>query len=102
MIQLWHTVQLVLHPFLRPICFITAWYLVLMGVWRMGSAIYDGIALSRRLHQIPCADCQFFTGDPRLKCTVHPDSALSENAIGCMDYMEIGRLPRNVRPCDLP
>ena len=39
-----------------------------------------------RLHQIPCYRCAFFTGDYRLKCTVHPSKALTEVAIDCVDY----------------
>jgi hypothetical protein len=40
----------------------------------------------KRLHQIPCSNCVFFTGEYNLKCTVHPCNALSEEAIGCKDY----------------
>jgi hypothetical protein len=40
----------------------------------------------QRLHQIPCHRCVFFTGEYNLKCTVHPDKALNEDAIGCLDY----------------
>ncbi|WP_337906916.1 hypothetical protein [Iningainema tapete] len=45
-----------------------------------------GIATVKRLHQIKCADCQFFTGDYHLKCTVHPSFALTEEAINCSDF----------------
>jgi hypothetical protein len=40
----------------------------------------------QRLHQIPCGNCLFFTGEYNLKCAVHPCKALSEEAIGCADY----------------
>jgi hypothetical protein len=40
----------------------------------------------KRLHQIPCDRCIFFTGEYNLKCTVHPSKALNEEAIGCSDY----------------
>jgi hypothetical protein len=40
----------------------------------------------KRLHQIPCNRCVFFTGEYNLKCTVHPYKALNEEAIGCSDY----------------
>jgi len=46
----------------------------------------DGISYVKRIHQIPCPDCQFFTGDYQLKCALHPNSALSEEAIGCADF----------------
>ena len=53
-------------------------------------AVQEGITRLRRLHQIPCSRCAFFTGDYRLKCTVHPCKALSEEAIDCFDYEPIG------------
>lgn len=46
----------------------------------------DGMRYVQRMHQIPCPDCQFFTGDYQLKCALHPNSALSEGAIGCSDF----------------
>ena len=49
----------------------------------------QGVAKLKRLHQIPCSNCAFFTGDYRLKCPVHPHEALSEEAIGCFDYESI-------------
>ena len=38
------------------------------------------------MHQIPCSNCQFFTGDYQLKCALHPNTALSEEAIDCSDF----------------
>lgn len=38
------------------------------------------------MHQIPCSNCQFFTNDYRLKCTVNPSVANTERAINCCDY----------------
>ncbi|MBE9019691.1 hypothetical protein IQ272_26880 [Chroococcidiopsidales cyanobacterium LEGE 13417] len=49
-------------------------------------AARDGISYLKRMHQIPCPDCQFFTGDYQLKCALHPHTALSEEAIGCSDF----------------
>jgi hypothetical protein len=40
------------------------------------------------MHQIPCAKCQFFTNDHRLKCTVNPIIANTERAICCSDYSQ--------------
>jgi len=55
----------------------------LVTVW---SAIKDGVANAKRMQQIPCSHCQFFTNDYRLKCTIHPSVANSEQAINCRDY----------------
>ncbi|MCA1992233.1 MAG: hypothetical protein LDL41_09345 [Coleofasciculus sp. S288] len=62
-------------------------------------AVQDGITRLRRLHQVPCSRCAFFTGDYRLKCTVHPCKALSEEAIGCLDYEPIHSSPRSTCVC---
>ncbi len=42
--------------------------------------------VAKRLHQIPCAKCQYFTGNHHLKCTVQPCFALTEEAINCLDF----------------
>ncbi len=48
--------------------------------------IRDTIRYSVGLHKIPCSRCQFFTGNYRLKCTLHPKTAMSESAINCPDF----------------
>lgn len=73
-------------PFLVPVCFFCAWTLIILIVVNLWTAFQDGVTTSRRLHQIPCTGCQFFTGDYRLKCTVQPAIANSEAAIDCLDY----------------
>lgn len=82
--------QLLLDEVIRPLAFplycLIFYTLVLVFVGSLYLAVRDGIARLRRLHQIPCSRCAFFTGDYRLKCTVHPLTALSEEAIGCRDF----------------
>lgn len=46
----------------------------------------QGVNHLKKLHQIPCAKCAYFTGDYRLKCPVNPMVALSEEAINCRDF----------------
>ena len=75
-----------LQPFLVPLCFLSAWALVVLVLWSLWSATRDTVKQTQRMHQIPCADCQFFTSDYHLKCTVHPSTALTEDAIDCMDF----------------
>lgn len=77
-----HTIQ----PFLVPICFLCAWTIITLATWSIFSAVREGLSTSQKMHKIPCADCQFFTGDYRLKCTVHPSFANTEEAISCTDY----------------
>lgn len=76
----------VVQPVLVPLCFLFAWSLTLLTFWSLWSAARDGISKVKTLHQIPCAGCQFFTGDYHLKCPVRPMIALSEEAINCSDY----------------
>ena len=69
------------------IFFISFW-VVLMIIFSFSvvSAFKQGAEQLKRLHQIPCYKCDFFTNDFRLKCTVHPIKACSEEALGCPDF----------------
>jgi hypothetical protein len=84
-----HSYFLAVHPiqdYLAPICLVITWailFVLLASFWTLTS---DTVTQAKRMHQIPCAGCQFFTGDYHLKCTVHPAIALSEAAINCPDY----------------
>jgi hypothetical protein len=65
-----------------------AWGAVAFGsvqIWRMFTL---GTAHARRLHQIPCADCQYFSGDYTLKCALHPSQAGTLDAIDCSDFAD--------------
>lgn len=75
-----------LQLFLVPLCFVAAWTLTFLVLWNLWASAKYGITTVKRLHQIPCANCRFFTGNYYLKCTVHPSRALSEAAINCPDY----------------
>ena len=68
------------------ICF-GIWTIVISVImWRTCKTTQKGIIYVQRLHKIPCSNCVYFTGDYRLKCTVHPVKALSEEAIDCRDF----------------
>lgn len=69
--------------------FLVTWALIIFFVWKIWSAAKGGIATIKRLHQIPCTNYQFFTGNYYLKCPVHPNNALTEEAINCSDYAPI-------------
>ncbi|MDX2232556.1 MAG: hypothetical protein NW220_23195 [Leptolyngbyaceae cyanobacterium bins.349] len=86
MLQLLRSLFAGIQLFIVPICFISAWLIVGLTAWSIWSTIRDTAARTRRLHQIPCANCQYFTSSYHLKCTVHPGIALTEEAIDCMDY----------------
>jgi hypothetical protein len=75
-----------IQQFLVPICFIGAWALTILLAWSLWSAARDSLKIAKQMHQIPCPGCQFFTADYRLKCTVHPSTANTEDAIDCTDY----------------
>lgn len=68
------------------ICCLSTWTLMFMFFWSVWLGIREGISQLKRLHQIPCSECEFFTNDYRLKCTVRPMSACTEEAIGCADF----------------
>ncbi|MFM7471825.1 MAG: hypothetical protein ACKO5P_09990 [Nodosilinea sp.] len=75
-----------IHFLLVPLGCVVAWSLVLLTLWQLVALTRDGLQRARIMHQIPCAQCRYFTHSPLLKCPVHPRTALSEAAIGCADY----------------
>ena len=86
MFSLLYSLIKALQPYAVPICACLAWLVMLLIGWSIVAAFRDGVAKAKELHQIPCARCQYFTGDYHLKCTVHPSLALSEAAVNCTDY----------------
>ncbi len=75
-----------IHPFLWLICLLSAWLFIGLMGWSLWSALSISISNARRMHKVPCVGCRFYTGDYRLKCTIHPRNALSEAAICCPDF----------------
>ncbi|WP_193196958.1 hypothetical protein [Nostoc sp. MG11] len=63
-----------------------AWVMMILFIWNIWSTLKKGIIFLKELHEIPCHACEYFTNDYRLKCTVHPKKACSEQAIGCIDF----------------
>lgn len=90
MSQLINSLSLASNHLLQALCLITAWSIIFFFVWSSWSAAKQGIATVKRLHQVPCSNCRFFTGDYHLKCPVHPTIALTEEAITCLDYLPNG------------
>lgn len=78
------------------LCLISILSLIGIGLWNSWLTFRQGINYIKQLHQIPCSRCAFFTGDYRLKCTVHPYNALTENALNCNDYEPTNNLSK---PC---
>jgi hypothetical protein len=74
------------QPFLVAICFAIAWSFTILLGWTLWSTVRDTTARAKQMHEIPCPNCQFFTNDHRLKCTVNPITANTEQAIDCSDY----------------
>ena len=67
--------------------FISFWvFLMILFSFSVVRAFKEGAEQVKKLHRIPCYKCDFFTNDYRLKCTVNPSLACSEEAIGCIDF----------------
>lgn len=76
--------------------------LISIGLRNLCLSFWQGITYVKRLHQIPCSRCGFFTGDYHLKCTVSPNIALTENALNCSDYEPNDGLVKPIlQPCEL-
>ena len=86
MLRLLYILIQLIQPILVPVCFVLAWGLVFCCFWTVWSAIRDTAARTKQMHQIPCSECRYFTNDYRLKCTVCPTIANTENAIDCSQF----------------
>ncbi|MEH2372724.1 hypothetical protein [Nostoc sp.] len=75
-----------IQPFLIPICFVVAWTVIILVALNLWAAARDSVTTAKQMHQIPCTGCQFFTDNYRLKCTIRPSIANTEEAINCSDY----------------
>ncbi|MCU0567224.1 MAG: hypothetical protein MUF49_11575 [Oculatellaceae cyanobacterium Prado106] len=80
-----------IQPMMVPVCFVLAWGIVIVLGWSLWAAMRDGVQRAQQMHEIPCANCRYFTNSYHLKCSVHPSQALSEEAIGCMDFESTDR-----------
>ncbi len=78
----------ILETITTPLRFLVACSLLGLCGWTLLSAILDVIARGKQMHQVPCTKCRFFTQDYRLKCTVQPHIANTEQAIDCSDYRQ--------------
>ncbi|MBF2097286.1 MAG: hypothetical protein IGQ88_02775 [Gloeomargaritaceae cyanobacterium C42_A2020_066] len=63
-----------------------AWGLVITLSLEVAKHLWLGWRRTQYLHQIPCSHCRYLVDHPALKCTVHPQEALTPQAIGCRDY----------------
>lgn len=81
-----HQLTQAIQPILVPLCFVVAWATLAFGAWSVWAAMRDGVRRAKQMHQIPCSDCRYFSGNYLLKCPLHPKEALSEAAIGCRDF----------------
>ena len=75
-----------IRPVLPLICIVMAWGLTALLLWNLAVTVRRSAASVRKLHSIPCAGCRYATGDYRLKCSVRPIEAFSEQAISCQDF----------------
>ncbi len=66
--------------------FLFACLLIYLFISSLVSPLLAAFAQAKRMHQIPCSNCRFFSGNYILKCTVRPTAANTEEAINCLDY----------------
>lgn len=70
----------------KIVCAFFAWSIVILSIASVWYSWEKGRKHLQKLHQIPCSRCAFFTNNYRLKCTVNPIKACSEEAISCIDF----------------
>lgn len=74
---------------IAPLRFLFACSLLSLCIWSLVSPLIAAMASAKQMHRIPCTKCRFFTNDYRLKCTVKPQTANTEDAIDCRDYQQV-------------
>ncbi len=67
-------------------CALFTWTILISFIYSIIRTWQKGINYVKTLHQIPCCGCEYFTNDYRLKCTVHPTKACTNEACDCIDY----------------
>lgn len=86
--------QLQVNPSIAGSVFaLCIWTILGSLLWTVWIALRQGWRNLKRLHQIPCDRCAYFTGEQCLKCAVHPTKAFTEDAIECLDYQPKTRCP---------
>ena len=65
-------------------CAFCAWAIVIFSTISFCLMLNKGTKHLKKLHDIPCSSCDFFTNDYRLNSTIHPYKACIEEAIGCI------------------
>jgi hypothetical protein len=75
-----------------PILGICVWGALASLVCSLWVAIWEAAAQLKKLHQVPCDQCLYFTGSCYLKCAVNPSTAFTEAAIDCRDFTPVSAL----------
>ncbi|HIK33867.1 MAG TPA: hypothetical protein IGS17_12360 [Oscillatoriales cyanobacterium M59_W2019_021] len=83
-----HLVSSTNYSILQVLCPIVILLLVAGLITAIFRAIEDATSRLKKLHQVPCNRCLYFSGCYQLKCAVHPDKALTEEALFCQDFQE--------------
>ncbi|MEE3718377.1 hypothetical protein V2H45_16675 [Tumidithrix elongata RA019] len=76
-------IQTYITQFVLPVII---WFAIAWFICDAIDSVVRGIKRIQYLHQIPCSNCAYFTGNHHLKCPLHPSEALTESAIRCRDF----------------
>lgn len=74
------------NPYLQPFYFLMAWVFLGILISTLIVSLRDIKKRGEIMHKIPCSQCQYFTNNYRLKCTLQPLIANTELAIDCPDF----------------
>lgn len=75
--------------YFRPVYFLCAWLFMAFLTLILIRGIKATMKRAKVMHNIPCVDCQYFTNDHRLKCTIQPRIANTELAKDCSDFIRV-------------
>jgi hypothetical protein len=65
---------------------------ILLSIIWSGNTDQENLSLLKQTAHEPCGHCIYFTGSHHLTCTVHPQTALTAEAINCFDFQSAATL----------
>ncbi len=70
-----------------PIGMLLGCSVIFFAVLKRWTFIKEEISFNiKRLDEVPCKKCRYFSGNHYLKCAVNPSDAMTERATNCADY----------------
>ncbi|BAY17325.1 hypothetical protein NIES2109_13460 [Nostoc sp. HK-01] len=73
--------------YLSPIGLLFSWIIFFLVLRKIQRFLDNKMVFSvKRLHQVPCKNCRFYSNNHYLKCAVQPSIVLTDEAKNCSEF----------------